>query len=315
MKSYTGISEYTSEFPSILTIGTFDGVHIGHQRIIQRLIEEAHRLRGNSVVLTFYPHPRSVLQADSRIQLLNTMDEKTDILAGLGLDALVVHPFTLEFSRLTAQEFVQDLLVDRLNVRKIIIGYDHRFGRNRNANITDLIAFGQAYDFEVEEIPAQAIEEVSVSSTKIRKALAEGDVARAREFLGYPYLLSGEVVRGMGRGRDFGFPTANLRVIQEDKLVPARGVYVVSGEIDHRWHFGMMNIGTNPTFDQRNTSMEVHFFDCDSDLYGRELRVFFWERLRDERRFDSAQELVRQLQVDRERSMELIAQLPLTPPL
>jgi len=221
----------------------------------------------------------------------------------------------MEFSRLTALEFVRDLLVQSLGVRKIIIGYDHRFGRNRNANINDLIAFGELFGFEVEEIPVQAIEEVSVSSTKIRKALSKGEVGKARDYLGYPYLITGEVVRGRGQGRELGFPTANLRVEESYKLVPAQGVYVVSAEIDHRWYFGMMNIGTNPTFDIRDVSMEAHFFDCSADLYGRTLSVFFWERLRDERRFDSATDLIRQLGQDRERSLEIIAGLPPRSPL
>lgn len=315
MKSYNGISKYQSDLPSVLTIGTFDGVHIGHQKIIQRVIEEARRLGGSSVLLTFFPHPRTVLQQDSSIQLLHTLDEKKEILARLGLDVLIVHPFSMEFSRLTALEFVRDLLVHSLKVQKIIIGYDHRFGRNRNANIQDLIAYGDTFNFEVEEIPAQAIEEVSVSSTKIRKALWEGNVKKAHHFLGYPYLVSGEVVRGRGQGRDFGFPTANIRVADNSKLIPAKGVYVVSAEIDGHWYHGMMNIGFNPTFDGTEFSLEVYFFDWEGDLYGRVLQIYFWERLRAEERFGSADELIGQLKKDRENSREIIRNLPAQPPI
>lgn len=256
-----------------------------------------------------------VLQQDNQIRMLHTLEEKRELLDKLGLDALVVHPFSREFSRLTALEFVRDLLVQSMGVRKIIIGYDHRFGRNRNANIKDLVAFGEVFGFEVEEIPAQAVEEVSVSSTKIRKSLEIGDVGKAREYLGYPYLISGEVVHGRGKGRDLGFPTANLRIDEPHKLVPAHGVYVVSAEIGGRWHFGMMNIGTNPTFDTRHTSMEAHFFDCQADLYGQSLKVFFWQRLRDERRFDSVDELIAQLGRDREHAMQVIEALPVSSPL
>src|SRR5690606_213036 len=232
-----------------ITIGTFDGVHIGHRKILERLIDNARVLGLKSTVLTFFPHPRMVLQQDVSIQLLNTLEEKVRIMRGLGLDYLIVHPFTKEFSRLSATEFVEDILVGDLRMKKIIIGYDHRFGRNRNADINDLKVFGNTMDFEVEEISAQEIDDVSVSSTKIRKALEEGDIQTANTFLGYKYMLSGTIVKGKGLGKKLDFPTANLSISEAYKLIPKDGVYVVSSVINGVTVYGMMNIGFNPTFE------------------------------------------------------------------
>ncbi len=260
-----------------------------------------------STVLTFFPHPRMVLQKDADIKLLNTIEEKTRILRQLGLDYLIIHPFTQEFSRLSATEFVRDILVNNLKTKKIIIGYDHRFGRNRNANITDLMAFGSTLDFEVEEIPAQEINEISVSSTKIRKALEEGDIETANTFLGYAYMLTGTVKKGKGLGRQLNFPTANLHIEASYKLIPKNGVYVVSGTIGGTEVHGMMNIGYNPTVSGTERSIEVHFFDFDQDLYDTEIQVAILERIRDEHKFDSVEDLKKQLQKDRETAMSIIS--------
>jgi len=205
------IKEYDKEHSTVITIGTFDGVHIGHRKILERLIKDAKSSNLKSVVITFFPHPRMVLQKDADIKLINTIEEKAKILRNLGLDYLIIHPFTSDFSRLSATEFVRDLLVNELQTKKIIIGYDHRFGRNRTANITDLISFGSTFDFEVEEISVQEIDDVSISSTKIRKALEEGDINTANAYLGYKYMLTGTVQKGKGLGRQLNFPTANLR--------------------------------------------------------------------------------------------------------
>ena len=300
------ISNYDKAHPTAITIGTFDGVHIGHRKILERLINNAKVLELKSTVLTFFPHPRMVLQKDVSIKLLNTIDEKIKILEELGIDYLIVHPFTKDFSRLTATQFVRDILVNELKTKKIIIGYDHRFGRNRNANINDLMAFGNSLDFEVEEISAQEVDDVSVSSTKIRKALEEGDMMTANMYLGYNYMLTGSIIRGKGLGRKLDFPTANLSIPEEYKLMPKNGVYVVSSAMDDKTVFGMMNIGYNPTVEGKEKSIEINFFDFDRDLYGKRIQVDVIERIRDEQKFSSIEALKAQLKKDRETSLSII---------
>tara|TARA_R110002050_G_scaffold111752_3_gene225563 strand:+ start:7307 stop:8233 length:927 start_codon:yes stop_codon:yes gene_type:complete len=301
------ISNYDKAHPTAITIGTFDGVHIGHRKILERLINNAKVLELKSTVLTFFPHPRMVLQKDVSIKLLNTIDEKIKILEQIGIDYLIVHPFTKEFSRLSATQFVRDILVNDLKTKKIIIGYDHRFGRNRNANINDLMAFGNALDFEVEEISAQEVDDVSVSSTKIRKALDEGDMKTANLYLGYKYMLTGEVVKGKGLGRTLNFPTANISIPEEYKLIPKNGVYVVSSVLDGNTVFGMMNIGFNPTVEGKTKSIEINFFDFDQDLYGKKIQIDIIDRLRDEKKFNSLEGLQAQLKKDRETSLSIIS--------
>jgi riboflavin kinase/FMN adenylyltransferase len=225
----------------------------------------------------------------------------------IGLDCLIIHPFTKEFSRLTATDFVRDILVNQLKAKKIIIGYDHRFGRNRNANIQDLIAFGNTLDFEVEEIPAQEIDEVSVSSTKIRNALEEGNIQTANSYLGYPYMLTGTVEKGKGLGRTMDFPTANLHIAESYKLIPKNGVYVIQSMLDGKLVYGMMNIGVNPTVDGSKRSIEIHFLDYKDNLYHKKIQVEILHRLRDEQRFDSVEALRQQLQKDRENALALIS--------
>ena len=291
-----------------MTIGTFDGLHIGHMKILERLIKSADTLGLKSTVLTFFPHPRMVLQQDTHIQLLNTIDEKINILERTGLDYLIIHPFTKAFSRLSAREFVRDILVNELRTKKIIIGYDHRFGRNRNANINDLVAFGNILDFEVEEIPAQEVDEVSVSSTKIRKALEEGDIKTANAYLGYEYMLTGTVKKGRGLGRQLGFPTANLTIAESYKLIPKNGVYAVKSILKGQTTYGMMNIGYNPTVPGSGTerTIEIHFFDFDQDLYYQKIQVDILEWIREEEKFDSLEDLKIQLQKDKLTVLALI---------
>lgn len=300
------ISEYTAQEPVAITIGTFDGVHIGHRKILEKVINHAKNANLKSAVLTFFPHPRMVLQKDADIKLLNTIAEKKAILKKMGLDVLVIHPFTKEFSRLSATEFVRDLLVNDLKSKKIIIGYDHRFGRNRTANITDLIAFGNTLDFDVEEIPAQEIEEVSVSSTKIRKALEDGDIETANTYLGYDYMLTGTVTKGKGLGRQLNFPTANITVTETYKLIPKTGAYTVKSSIEGQVVYGMMNIGYNPTVNGVFKTIEIHFFDFKGDLYDRTIQIDMLHRLRDEKKFGSVDELKKQLAKDKETSLRLI---------
>ncbi len=308
MTTIQGISQLSKNLSqTAVTIGTFDGVHLGHRKILERLTNNAKKNGLKSTVLTFFPHPRMVLQKDTDIKLLNTLDEKIQILESIGLDYLIIHPFTKDFSRLSATEFVRDILVNSLKTKKIIIGYDHRFGRNRNANIQDLIAFGNTLDFDVEEIPAQEIDEVSVSSTKIRNALLDGDITTANSYLNYPYMLTGTIKRGKGLGKQFGFPTANLHIPEDYKLIPKNGVYVVKSTIDGTEYFGMMNIGFNPTVSGKEKSIEVNFFDFEGNLYDKKLKVSLLHRIRDEHKFDSIEELQEQLKQDRVQSLSLIS--------
>ncbi|NDI98008.1 bifunctional riboflavin kinase/FAD synthetase [Flavobacterium sp. LaA7.5] len=299
MKIYNSIQEFGSTTKTIVTLGTFDGVHKGHKSILDRLLKSSQSSDCESVVLTFFPHPRMVLQQNNDIKLLNTMNEKAYLLEQQGIDHLIVHPFDHAFSRLTAEEFVKDILVDKLNICKIIIGHDHRFGRNRTATIDDLIHFGTVYDFEVEQISALEVNEVSVSSTKIRNALDKGDITTANEFLGYNYFLSGTVVEGKKLGRTIGFPTANIHIEEDYKLIPADGVYVVSATIEGKTIQGMMNIGTNPTVGGTKQTIEINFLDFDGNLYGKELRINLHKRLRGEVKFQSIAILKVQLAEDR----------------
>lgn len=307
MITVRNISKYNEEYPTVITIGTFDGVHIGHRKILDKIINHAKGTELKSSVLTFFPHPRMVLQKDADIKLLNTIDEKVMILERLGLDILIIHPFTKEFSRLTATEFVRDILVNTLNIEKVIIGYDHRFGRNRNANISDLIAFGNALDFSVDEIPAQEIDDVSVSSTKIRKALEDGDIETANSYLGYEYMLTGIIVRGKGIGKQLGFPTANLSIAENYKLIPKNGAYIVKSTLNGTTVHGMMNIGFNPTVNGTEKSIEINFFDFDADLYEKKIQVDIITRLRDEHKFESVDALKKQLAKDKKISLQYIS--------
>ncbi|MEY8781187.1 bifunctional riboflavin kinase/FAD synthetase [Allomuricauda sp. XS_ASV26] len=308
METIHNISDFKNvPHQTVVTIGTFDGVHLGHRKILERLTNNAKNTGLKSTVLTFFPHPRMVLQKDVDIKLLNTLEEKKQILETLGLDYLIIHPFTKQFSRLSAIDFVQDILVNNIKSKRIIIGYDHRFGRNRNANIQDLMAFGSTFDFEVEEIPAQEIDDVSVSSTKIRKALMEGDVETANSYLNYAYMLTGTVKKGKGLGRDFGFPTANLHIAEDYKLIPKNGAYVVKSDLGGNTYFGMMNIGFNPTVDGSRKSIEVNFFEFEGNLYDTKIQVQLLHRIRDEHKFNSIEELKEQLKKDKNHSLDLIS--------
>tara|TARA_Y100001968_G_scaffold246991_1_gene231383 strand:+ start:6486 stop:7424 length:939 start_codon:yes stop_codon:yes gene_type:complete len=291
LEIHKGASAFKSDKPTVVTIGTFDGVHAGHQKIIKRLVDSARANNLESVILTFFPHPRMVLQKESGIKLINTIEERTDILEQSGIDHLVIHPFTMQFSRLTAREFVKEILVEKLRAKKVIIGYDHRFGRNRTANINDLKKFGEEFDFEVEEITRQDIEEVAVSSTKIRTALEEGRVEKANNYLRHPFSLKGEVVKGRGLGKEFNYPTANINIAEDYKLIPKNGVYVVRSVIEGETYFGMMSIGTNPTVGGTSRTIESFFFKLDKDLYGKRLKIDLLIRIRDEKKFNSVEEL------------------------
>ncbi len=306
---FHSINDFHSTKKTILTLGTFDGVHIGHKKILEKITQNTENGKYESLVLTFFPHPRMVLQEKSEIKLLNTISEKTKLLEATGIENLVIHPFNESFSRLTAEEFVHSILVDQFQIQKIIIGHDHRFGRNRTANIDDLIAFGAEYGFEVEQISAQEIQDVSVSSTKIRKALQEGNMALANEFLGYAYFLTGEVVKGKQLGRTIGFPTANIHIEEDYKLIPKNGVYAVKAIIDQKEVFGMMNIGFNPTVNGEKQTIEVNLFDFNEDIYGKQIEVSLLKYLREEQKFGSVDLLKEQLNQDKVNALAFVNQL------
>lgn len=289
-----------------MTIGTFDGVHFGHQKIIERLVFEAKKVKKKSVLLTFFPHPRMVLQKDASIELINTIDERASLLEKTGLDYLIIHPFSKAFSRTSAFEFVRDILVNQLNISKLIIGYDHHFGKNREGNITQLTDYSHLYDFNVEEIPAQDIDDVSVSSTKIRKALHLGNLRTANTYLGYNFMLCGTVVNGKKLGEKIGYPTANINVKEDYKLIPKTGVYVVQTKIQNKTVFGMMNIGNRPTVNGNHQTIEVHFFDFNKDLYGKKLTIELLYFLRDEKKFGSIDLLIHQLKKDEKTARDYI---------
>ncbi|WP_406844725.1 bifunctional riboflavin kinase/FAD synthetase [Flavobacterium soyae] len=309
MKLFHSISDFHSTKKTILTLGTFDGVHIGHKKILERITQNTENGKYESLVLTFFPHPRMVLQEKSEIKLLNTIAEKTKLLEATGIENLVIHPFNESFSRLTAEEFVHSILVNQFHIQKIIIGHDHRFGRNRTANIDNLIAFGAEYGFEVEQISAEEIQDVSVSSTKIRKALNEGNMELANEYLGYDYFLSGEIVKGKQLGRTIGFPTANIQIDEEYKLIPKNGVYVVKTLIDNLEIFGMMNIGFNPTVNGQKQTIEVNLFDFDADIYGKKIEVSLLRYLREEQKFGSVDLLKAQLNQDKQAALTFVSKL------
>ena len=300
LKTINNTSNFISDEETFVTIGTFDGVHFGHQKIIEKLVFEAKKAEKKSVVLTFFPHPRMVLQKDASVKLINSIDERAQLLEKTGLDYLIIHPFSVEFSRMTALDFVRDILVNQLNISKLIIGYDHHFGKNREGNITQLTEYSHVYGFEVEEIPAQDIDEVAVSSTKIRRALESGNLKTANRYLGYHFMLNGIVVTGKKLGGKIGYPTANIHIEESYKLIPKTGVYIVKSVNENAVVFGMMNIGNRPTVDGNYQTIEVHFFDFNQDLYDKKITVELLYFLRDEQKFDSVDLLVNQLKKDEE---------------
>ena len=300
MKVYNSISDFQSVSRPILTTGTFDGVHFGHKIIIDRLKEIAKKQNGETVLLTFSPHPRMVLfPNDHNLQLINTMNEKIKLLEQAGIDHLIIHNFTKEFSRTTSIQFIRDIIVNKLNTHKLVIGYNHHFGRNREGSFEHLKEYAPLYGFEVEEISAQLIDDVSISSTKIRKALLSGDVSKANYYLGYYYLLEGQVVEGQQIGRTLGFPTANLKILDESKLIPRDGVYAVLVKVKGQSFRGMMNIGNNPSLTSKKHSIEVHIFDFDSDIYNEQIDVRFIKYMREESSFDNLDTLKIQLEHDK----------------
>lgn len=299
MKSYKNISDYTIEKGAVVTIGTFDGVHQGHQKILSRVTEIAVNRDLTSVLLTFFPHPRMVLQPDNDLQLINTIEERKSLVFNTGIEHIITHPFSREFARTTAHEYVKNILVDQLNAKVVVIGYDHRFGRNRAASVVELLEYAKEYDFEVVEISKKEVEEVAVSSTKVRNAITDGDLQTVTRYLSRPYSIYGTVVTGKQLGRTLGYPTANLKVAESYKLLPKNGVYVTSAVIEGATYYGMTNIGTNPTVDKGlTTTIETYFFDFMGDLYDTQLELSFHKRLRDEVQFKSLELLQKAMNQD-----------------
>jgi len=300
MKIYHGIDDFTRLEYAVVTSGTFDGVHIGHKKILSRVNEIASRNNGESVVITFWPHPRLVLHPeDNTLKLLNTFEEKAELLKEQGIKHLVRIPFTKEFSQLTSEEFIQKIVVETIGTKKLVIGYDHRFGHNREGSFEQLKVNGPRYGFEVEEIPRQDVDHVGVSSTKIREALEKGDVEAANHLLGQPYCITGRVVIGDKIGRTLGYPTANIEIDTKYKLIPADGIYAVTVVHEHRLHKGMLYIGNRPTINGIKQNIEVNIFDFNKDIYGETLTINFHQYIRGDIRFNSLEELQHQLDLDK----------------
>ncbi|GGD51313.1 riboflavin biosynthesis protein [Emticicia aquatilis] len=307
MKVYYNLADFEALKNAVVTSGTFDGVHLGHQKILQILRETAQKTGGESVVLTFWPHPRVVVSKDSQdLKLLSTIDEKIELLESQGVDHLLVIPFTREFSELSSEEYVKDILLKQIGTKKLVIGYDHRFGRNREGGFDYLKTNSELFGIEIEEIPRQEIENLTISSTKIRQSLMIGEVSSANELLGRKYSFTGIVVKGRQLGRTIGFPTANVQVSQFYKLIPANGVYAVRTFFRNQWHGGMMNIGTRPTVDGVGRTQEVNIFDFDDDIYGETVTVEIVDYIRPEQKFNGLDELKAQILTDKTKSKEIL---------
>ena len=307
MKIYNSVEEFSPDFKVVLTLGTFDGVHIGHQSILKQLNQNAKKIGGESVLLTFYPHPRHVLfPDDQKLKLLTTIEERSKMLESYGLKHLIVQKFTPEFSRIQSVNFVRDVLVNKLKAEKLIIGYDHHFGRNREGNLDELVKLSDLYGYSIERIDPQKFKNISVSSSKIRKLIVNNKIEEATDYLGHSFCLKGKVVKGKQNGSKIGFPTANIQIENKWKLIPNDGVYAVMVEYNSKKYSAMMNIGYNPTFASKERTLEVHILDFNKDIYGEELRVEFVKRIRKEKKFNSEQELKNTLKIDENKIRNLL---------
>jgi riboflavin kinase/FMN adenylyltransferase len=307
MKIYHGVEDFVRLNNAVVTSGTFDGVHVGHTKILSRLREIAAKTNGETVVITFWPHPRLVLHPeDTSLKLLNTFEEKAELLKAQGINHLIRIPFTKEFSQLTSEEFITRILVDTIGTKKLVIGHDHHFGKNREGSFEQLLVNGPKYGFEVEEIPRQDVDHVGVSSTKIRRALEAGDIETATHFLGHTYSITGRVVMGDKLGRILGFPTANIEIDTVYKLVPADGIYAVTVEYGHQRFNGMLYIGNRPTVNGVKRNIEVNIFDFDKDIYGDSLTIFFHNLIRSDIKFHDLEELKRQLHIDKVAALRVL---------
>ena len=306
MRIFDNLKSYSSEKESILTIGTFDGVHIGHNKILKRLIQDSKKNNLSSLVMTFFPHPRMILNKSHEIKMIDTIDEKINLLEKTGLDNLIIHPFDNNFSKIRAKEFVEEILVKKLKIKEIIIGYDHKFGKDREASVEDLKKFGKDYMFTVKEIPAQEIDSIAISSTKIRNAILNGEIEKCNKFLGRNFILTGKVVYGDGLGKKIDFPTANIEIKETYKIIPKNSVYLVKTKINSNTYFGMMNIGIRPTVGGTNKSLEIHFFNFKDNIYGKNVSIEIIKKIRDEKKFSSIDQLKIQLKKDEQFCLKLI---------
>jgi riboflavin kinase / FMN adenylyltransferase len=310
MKIYHKLSDFVPKGNTVVTTGTFDGVHLGHQIIINKVIEKAKRLGGESVLITFWPHPRLIVSPNNDdLKLLSTIDEKTDLLALSQLDHLIVLPFTREFSELSSERYIEDILIRGLGTKVLVIGYDHRFGKNREGGIDYLLKNSSRFKIEIEEISRQEVENVTISSTKIRSAITKGEIETANDLLGRKYTIEGSVVKGRQLGRTIGFPTANINVQKNYKLIPRNGVYAVRVFLRNTWYAGIINIGNRPTVEGIGNTKEVHIFDFEDDIYGETLKVEFVKYIREEVKFDSIEKLVEQIKTDCKLAKKIIADL------
>ncbi|MBD3750352.1 MAG: bifunctional riboflavin kinase/FAD synthetase [Sphingobacteriales bacterium] len=328
MQIYHHINDFKPLENAVVTIGTFDGVHLGHQKIIHKLVEKAKMLNGESVILTFFPHPRMILNpADHQLKMINTMAEKANLLNDLGVDHLIITPFTRDFSNQTAEEYIREVLIKQIGMKAMVIGYDHRFGKDRSGNLSDLLHFGERYCYEVDEIPEQDIDDLAVSSTRIRNALAVGNVDAAHELMGHPYALTGKVIRGDQIGRTLGYPTANLFVEEGYKLIPSDGIYAVTVEIQEsknknqeiqnpfdpiysklltsnsKLYHGMAYIGHRPTINGMSQNIEVNIFDFTKDIYHQTLKMVFLHFIRHDVKFEGLEKLKEQLAIDKQSTL------------
>lgn len=307
MKIYEGLDGFQPVSNAVVTSGTFDGVHLGHQKIIQRIREIARAVQGETVLITFWPHPRLVLYpTEHHLRLLSTFEEKANLLRQFGIDHLVTIPFTQEFSQLTSREFIEKVLVEKIQTKKLVIGYDHRFGKNREGSFEYLQEHCGEFGFDLEEISRQDVDDIGVSSTKIRKALESGDIKTANNYLGRSYELNGLVVKGQQIGRSIGFPTANIHIPNDYKLIPHDGVYAVEAKVDGQLYKAMLNIGNRPTVDGSKKTVEAHLFDFQGDLYNKLITVYFREFIREERKFESLEALKNQLIRDQKTAKSIL---------
>ncbi|MES2265472.1 MAG: bifunctional riboflavin kinase/FAD synthetase [Bacteroidota bacterium] len=301
MKIYHHIDEFTAVKNAVVTIGTFDGVHIGHRKIISRIKELAAAKGGETVILTFFPHPRMILHPeDESLKLINTINEKAELLEQLGVDHLIITPFSRDFSNQTAEGYIRDVLVNKIGTKTIVIGYDHRFGKDRQGGLQDLLTLAPQYNFEVVEIPEQDINDVAISSTRIRAALLDNNINIANECLGYPFFITGKVIRGDQLGRELGYPTANLLIEESYKLIPADGIFAVKVKVAGKEYTGMAYIGHRPTVNGMTRNIEVNIFDFSAEIYNQELRMEFLHFVRGDVKFESLEQLVVQLGKDKE---------------
>lgn len=301
MKVYNHLDEFNQVKNSVVTIGIFDGVHLGHQKILKRLLEKAKSSDGEAVLLSFFPHPRIILQPDKGdLRLINTLDEKISLLSKIGIDHVIIHPFDMNFANIPSEDFVEKILINKLKLKTLIIGYDHHFGKDRKGSLEMLKTESLKFGFNLEEIPAEDIDEVHISSSKIRHALIEGKIEQANAFLGYRFFMRGTVIKGDQIGRKIGFPTANIYIEEKYKLIPKEGVYAVNVFVGNNWYTGMLNIGHRPTLPGKDFSIEVHILNFNDDIYGETIQVDMIERIRDEMRFENLEALQSQLTKDKE---------------